>query len=400
MKPSSRVFEKSGRVPVAGIFVAVLLCVFLLAGCRKPATVAAGPEPGAPSAINPVDIGVLLPLKGEAQSSGDAVLNGMVFAAEESNKAGGVLGRPIRLIVRDTRSEPDRAVRAARDLVEQDKAVALVGGISAGSAESAKVADELAIPMLALGSTMPGIPSREPWIFRICYADAFSGRVMAKFAESLNASRALVLYDSGSDYAKALSLAFGRQFKNRKGAGIALETYTPDLGGLDATLAEIKRKSPDLVYLPASAGEAGEILKRARQAGITVPFLGTASWDSPQFLEIAGEAANGCYLPGRFVPGGADAVGKTFEENYSLRHGKPAPGLAAMGFDAVVLLRNAIQRAGGTDASSLRKALAETMGFPGLTGEITIDPEMAVTKAVPVLKCEGGKLVFLEEIRP
>jgi branched-chain amino acid transport system substrate-binding protein len=71
-----------------------------------------------------------------------------------------------------------------------------------------------------------------------------------------------------------------------------------------------------------------------------------------------------------------------------------------MGFDAVVLLRNAIQRAGGTDASSLRKALAETMGFPGLTGEITIDPEMAVTKAVPVLKCEGGKLVFLEEIRP
>lgn len=378
---------------------AVFVLLGFLGGCRKPATEAPAPEPP-PSSGAPVDVGVFLPLKGHAQASGDAVLNGLVMAAEESNAAGGVLGRPIRLVVRDTRSEPDRAQKAVRDLVAQDKVVALIGGLSAGSAEAAAVADELGMPLLALGSTMPGIPSREPWVFRLCYADAFSGRVMAKFAESLNAMRALILYDSSSDYAKTLALAFGRQFKNRKGAGVALETYTPDLAGLDAKLGEVKRKSPDIVYLPAPVGEAAEILKRARQAGIAVPFLGTASWDSPEFLGAAGEAANGCYIPGRFQPGGADEAGKNFEAKYSMRHNKPAPGLAALGFDAVVLLRNAITRAGATDSTALRKALAETSQFPGTTGPVTIEPEMAVAKPVPVLKIEGGRPVFIEELRP
>jgi branched-chain amino acid transport system substrate-binding protein len=399
MKRNWRGFESVKRRAFFWRAAAVFVLLGFLGGCRKPATEAPAPEPP-PSSGAPVDVGVFLPLKGHAQASGDAVLNGLVMAAEESNAAGGVLGRPIRLVVRDTRSEPDRAQKAVRDLVTQDKVVALIGGLSAGSAEAAAVADELGMPLLALGSTMPGIPSREPWVFRLCYADAFSGRVMAKFAGSLNAMRALILYDSSSDYAKALALAFGRQFKNRKGAGVALETYTPDLAGLDAKLGEVKRKSPDIVYLPAPVGEAAEILKRARQAGITVPFLGTASWDSPEFLEAAGEAANGCYIPGRFHPGGADEAGKNFDAKYSMRHNKPAAGLAALGFDAVVLLRNAITRAGSADSAALRKALAETSQFPGITGPITVDPEMAVTKPVPVLKIEGGGLVFIEELRP
>lgn len=386
------------RVAATGLAAVLIFLAATLAGCGKPAAPEA--QEGKPSRVSPVDVGVFLPLKGHAQSSGDAVLNGLVMAAEESNAAGGVLGRPIRLIVRDTKSEPDRAKRAVRDLIEQDKVVALIGGLSAGSAEAAAAADELGVPLLALGSTMPGIPTREPWIFRPCYADAFSGRVMAKFAASLNAMRALIFYEPTSDYAKTLALAFGRQFKNRKGAGVALETYTSDLADLEAKLEAIKKKSPDIVYLPASAGEAAQILKRARQAGISVPFLGTASWDSPEFLETAGDAANGCYLPGRFHPGGADEAGRNFEAKYSLRHGQAAPGLAALGFDAVVLLRNALTRAGSTDSSPLRKALAETTNFPGITGSITIDPEMAVTQAVSVLKIEEGKRIFIEELRP
>jgi branched-chain amino acid transport system substrate-binding protein len=277
--------------------------LMLLCGCNKPAEPKAEQVPEATPAPTPtplpvINVGVFLPLKGLGQGSANEVLNGLAMAAEEVNAGGGVIGHMLRLVVRDTRAEPSRAEKAVRNLVAEDKAVALIGGLSAGSAEAAMAADEIKIPLIALGSTMPGIPSREPWIFRLCQTDFHSGRVMAKLASNLGAKRALVLYDPADEFSKTLALAFGLQFKRKPDARITGEAFATGTQDFTQHLLTIKKKNPDVVFIPLPADLAAPIIRKARELGLTMPLLGTANWDSLEFPLLVGESGNGTYFPG------------------------------------------------------------------------------------------------------
>ena len=387
------------------------LAILIGSGCR-PAPVSTSPESPqqAPSEIPPespaptpaplkvIDVGVFLPLKGESQGSGGAALNGLVVAAEEINAKGGIDGQLVRLIVRDTKSEADRAGAAVKDLLEVDKVVAVIGGVSAGSDEAAHMANKLKIPLLALGSTMPGIPDKEPWVFRLSSVDFYSGEVMAKFASSLRASTAIVLYDMYSDYARNLATAFGKEFKRKH--IVAGEPY--DLASRDFSkqLTKIKRKNPEVVYLPAPADQAAEIIKQARLQGLHMPFLGTGSWDSLDFLSAAGDAANNCYAPARFNPEITTESGRAFLAAYALKQTSSPPAMAALGYDALKVLAEALKASGGTDRVELRDALRSIKSFTGLTGVITFNPESLVPNPVSILKADEGTFKFLETIEP
>jgi branched-chain amino acid transport system substrate-binding protein len=379
-----------------------LASLFALCGCDQiisknpPQAESLPPMPQ----VDILNVGVFVPLNGDSAPSGESLLNGLAMAAEEINAAGGVLGRPIRLVVRDTKSDPSRAAKAVRDLITRDKVAALVGGLSGDTTEAAAVAEEYKVPMILPGSTMPGIPSKEPWVFRICYVDFLSGRVMAKFAQSLEATRAIVLYDSASEYAKALAVAFGRAFKSQRGNRIVGEPFETGTVDFSSHLEAIRKRNPEVIYLPADAPLAAAIVKQARAAGLEMPFLGTATWDCEEFLRDSGEASRNCYLPGRFTPGGSTESSRFFSSNFQRKHGKPAPALAALGYDSLALLAHAIRSSGGTDSDSLRQALSSTINFPGLTGSISIEPALAVSRLIPVLKVENGQFTFLENLEP
>jgi len=378
--------------------------LLLFVSCKKPSAPQPAPTPeptpvATPTPYPVINVGVFLPLKGLGQGSANEVLNGLAMAAEEVNTGGGVIGHLLRLVVRDTRSETARAEKAARDLVSEDKAVALIGGLSAGSAEAAMAADEMRIPLLALGSTMPGIPSHEPWIFRICQTDFHSGRVMAKFAATLGAQRALVIYDPADEFSKTLAVAFGKQFKRNPDARIIVgEPFTTGTVDFTKHLQTVKKKNPDVVYLPLPADQAAPILRKARELGLTMPFLGTANWDSLEFPSMVGDSGNNTYFPGRFNPDGPSDAVQLFLEGYERKNGNLPSASAAMGYDALVVLADAIRRANSTEPEKLRKTLASTQAFPGLTGDITTDPQLARTQSVPLLKLDAGKISFLEMI--
>jgi branched-chain amino acid transport system substrate-binding protein len=129
-----------------------------------------------------------------------------------------------------------------------------------------------------------------------------------------------------------------------------------------------------------------------------MPFLGTANWDSLEFPAMLGEAGNNTYFPGRFNPEGPSDAVQLFLEVYERKNGKPPSASAAMGYDALVVLADSIRRANSTDPTKLREALASTREFPGLTGQITTDPELTRTESLPVLKLESGRISFLEMI--
>lgn len=391
-------FSKAMRVSVLAVLAALAL-----AGCKEAAKVIGpktGTPPSSPAPLEVLNVGVFLPLKGEMVASGESMLNGLVLAAEEANAAGGVLGHSVRLVVRDTRSQPDRVAKAVRDLITEDKAACVIGGLSGGAAEASAVAMELQVPLIAPGSTMPGVPSSEPWTIRLCYSDFLSGRVMAKFADSIKATRAVVLYDPGSDYAKALAMAFGKAFKSRRGNRIVGEPFQPGTTDFSEHIEEIKKINPEVVYLPADARLAAAILVQARAAGLETPFLGTATWDCEEFLKEAGQAARNCYLPGRYVPSGETDFGRAFLANYLNKYKKAPNAMAALGYDSLRVFLGAYRASGGQGAEALRKALEATTNFEGVTGPITIDPVLAVSKAVPILKVKDDEFAFVETLEP
>ena len=391
-------FIKAKRVSLIGVVAALAL-----AGCKEPARII-GPKidspPSSPTPAAVLNVGVFLPLQGQVAASGDSMLNGLILAAEQANAGGGVLGHPVRLVVRDTKSQPDRVEKAVRDLITEDNVACVIGGLTGSGAEASAVADEFQVPLIVPGSTMPGVPSNEPWTIRFCYSDFLSGRVMAKFADSLEASRAVVLYDPGSDYAKALALAFGKAFKRKRGHEIIGEPFQTGTTDFSEHIAEIKKLNPDVVYLPAAASLSSAILVQARAQGLEIPFLGTATWDCEEFLQEAGEAARNCYLPGRYVPSGESETGRAFLENYLRKHKKSPTAMSALGYDSLRVFLEAYKEARGQTGEPLRNALEEIMNFDGATGPITIDPSLAISKAIPVLKVKDGEFSFVETLEP
>lgn len=370
-----------------------------LAGCDKPVSPppAAGPAPS-PTPLQILDVGVFLPFKSESEQSAQAALNGLQLAAEQCNAAGGVNGRPVRLVVRDTDAGSESSGKAMRDLVEEDKAVAVIGALSLGSGKAVEEANKLGVPLIAIGSTMPARMSSEPWVFRICYSDYHSGHIMAETAFSLGALRAIVLFDPEDKFAQTLALSFGKKFKTKTRTVMVPEHYARGTVDFSKQLENIKKKNPDIVYLPTDQRTAARILKQARAMGLQMPFLGTAMWDSPEFLAEAGEAANNAYLPARYNPGSDAESVKLFAPAYKEKFGVDPSAPSALGYESLVVLTAAIRAAGSTEPGAIAASLRDIKNLPGLTGPITVDPERIMVFAVPVLKVENNKFTYLETI--
>ena len=369
-----------------------------LVGCEKPASKTIPEQTSAQQAsLQILDVGVFLPFDGNDAATAQDALNGLQLAAEQCNAGGGVDVRAVRLMVRDTDETPESAEKAIRALVSDDKVAALIG-IGSG-AQVASLVEELKVPLIAIGSTMAARMSSEPWVSRICYADYHSGHIMAEVAFTLGALRGIVLYDPEDMYAQTLALSFGKKFKSKQRTAFVGEPYKADTTDFSGPLQNIKNKNPDIVYLPADDRVSAEILKQARSMGLMMPFLGTATWDSPEFLTLAGNAANGCYLPARYNPIVDDEKVMLFAPAYAEKFGAAPTAPAALGYESLVVLTHAIRSAGSTGGKDILNALHSIKDLPGLTGPITIDPERIIEFSVPVLKVEAGKFKYLETLK-
>lgn len=378
---------------------ALAILALVVTGCDRPAmpTAATDPSPS-PTPLQILNIGVFLPFKSDAKQSAEAALNGLQLAAEQCNAAGGVNGRPVRLVVRDTDAGPESAGQAMRDLISEDKVVAVIGALATGSGQAIEVANKSEVPLIAIGSTMPARMASEPWIFRICYTDFHSGHIMAQTAFSLGALRAIVLFDPEDKFAQTLALGFGKKFKTKTRTAMVPEHFQHGTTDFSKQLENIKKKNPDIVYLPTDQRTAARIVKQARAMGLQMPFLGTAMWDSPEFLAEAGEAANNCYLPARYNPQSQAESVMLFAPAYTQKFGVEPSAPSALGYESLVVLTTAIQSAGSTDPRAIRSALRAMKDLPGLTGSITIDPERIIEFSVPVLKVENNKFTYLETV--
>src|SRR5690606_2010395 len=162
------------------------------------------------------------------------------------NAAGGVLGKPLRLVTEDDQGKPEEALTAATKLISKDRVVALIGEFaSSNSLAAAPMAQQSRIPMVSHGSTNPKVTQVGDYIFRVCFIDPFQGEVMAKFARgSLKLSRVAILRDVKSDYSVGLADYFTQSFTASGGTIAGDESYTAGDKDFNAQLTTLIAKKP------------------------------------------------------------------------------------------------------------------------------------------------------------
>lgn len=391
-----------------------MMALLLLAGCGKPGAPASNvkaepttqatptPEPTpTPVPANAIPVGAFLPLSGKQAAFGQATLDGIKLAISQINSRGGLADRPIHLILRDTNSKGPEAAQVVRQLITEDKVVALLGEIaSESSLQAAPVAAEFGIPMISPGSTHADVTKAGPGIFRVCFVDPFQGRVMSKFASSIGVIRAAILSDPSDPYSAALAASFEEDFISRGGTITSKETCAADASDFRTQLEALKSKQPEVIFLPVYYTQAAAIIKQARPMGLDEPFIGTDGWESPDFLKIGGEAVNNTYFASHFSAGDPAERTQTFVKDYKAEYGRDPLALSALGYDAVNFLADGIRRAGGTEAGVLQSALAGTKDFPGVTGATTLDADRNPSKPAIVLRVDAGQFTYLETVAP
>jgi branched-chain amino acid transport system substrate-binding protein len=349
-----------------------------------------------------IKIGAVTCLTGALSTFGVSSVQGAKLAVEEINAAGGTLGQPIQLIVEDNGSKAGETATIARKFISQDKVVAILGDLtSSATMEIAPLAQAAKIPLLTPSATNVAITRIGNYIFRSCFIDPFTGKIMAKFAlDQLKAKQAIVMTDVKQDYSVGLTDAI-HQYFTQNGARISnTSSYSSGDTDFRTQLTGVRMAHPDVVFLPGYYTEAALILLQAKQLGIKCPFVGGEGWDSPALVQVAGKAADGNYYTDHFSAADPEPRVQKFVQTYRAKYAALPDALAALWYDGARLLSQAVQRAGSTEAAKIRDALAETRDFEGVTGRISIDENRNAAKSGVILKIENGEPKMVQEVTP
>ncbi|MDB5329482.1 MAG: ethanolamine utilization protein EutJ, partial [Phycisphaerales bacterium] len=342
-------------------------------------------------------------LTGGTATFGISTDEGVKLALDEINAKGGIVGRPVRLVVEDDQSKPEGAVTAVQKLLTQDRVVAVIGEVaSSRSIAAGPLCQRARIPMLSPSSTNPKVTQIGDYIFRACFIDPFQGAAMANFAMGdLKLKKFAVLYDVKNDYSVGLREFFENTVKKNGGAIIADESYGEGDIDFGAQLTKIQATNPDAIYVPGYYTELGLIARQARELGIKQPLMGGDGWDSDKTAQVGGDSVNGCYFTNHYSPDEKRPEVQAFVAAYRKKYnGKTPDSMAILGYDSMNLIADAITRAGSAKPKALRDALAATKDFHGAGGTITIDKDRNAQKPIVVLKIEGGKFTFVTSIKP
>lgn len=379
------------------VFMVMLMIASLLAvgGCGKSTT-----NQTAQSDV--VKVGVYEPLTGTNAAGGQMTLEGIQLANKLYPT---VLGKKVELVVVDNKSEKAEAANAVQRLVSSDKVNVIIGSYGSSlSMAGGPVAQAAKIPVIGCSPTNPAVTLGNDFYFRVCFIDPFQGTVMSNYAvNTLKAKTAAVIRDVQQDYSVGLSNYFIKAFKASNGDDSIVADVSYNTGDKDfsAQLTQVKAKNPDIIFAPGNFLECGILVAKAREMGITVPMLGGDTWEAPEFLNQV-KAYKDIYFSTHFTAEQpVTDVSTTFINEFKKAYpDKEVNAFGALGFDAYCLALDGITRANSTDGVAIQQALANTKGFKGATGIITLDENRDATKTAIIKKVQDGKFVYDSKVDP
>ncbi len=357
-----------------------------------------------PSPREPIILGAIYSLKGEQASLDVPSSMGARLAVEEINREGGVLGRPVQIVLGDAESTPDLAAGRIADILHQHPSVSAFMGLSDTDLvlAAAPVAADNGLLFLTSGATSPKLPRQVPgYLFLACFGDNIQAEAGAEWAyDSLSSRTVSVLFNKESTYTQLLQVYFRSHFEELGGRVLSVEGYIPgeDVGSLIDRLP-----AADLIYLAATPGEALNVVLALRKAGHHAPILGGDGFDAADIWQVNPEISNVFFTTHTYLGEDNDdpqivAFRRSYTEAYP---GATPDAFAALGYDAARLLLTAVRQAGSSDPDAVHAALADIRSFDGVTGQLGYpDKSRIPVKAVTILEIKRGAYKLIQQLLP
>ena len=330
--------------------VAMVVMALMITGCTKKE-----------EAVGAIKVGVAGPHSGDLASYGIPTVKAAELVVEKVNAAGGVLGRPVELIVEDDVCKPEVATNTATKLVSDGVAVVL-GHICSGATKAALgIYNDAGIIVMSPSATNPGLTQSGdyPNFFRTIASDDTQAKLGAEFTVgTLGAKKIAVLHDKG-DYGKGYAEFARKYLEAMKGEGVEVvlfEGITPGAVDYSAIVQKIGKSGAEAVVYGGYHPEASKIVTQMKKKMMDIPFVSDDGVKDVTFIKVAGDFAEGVYASGPMdvsdLPLYKDAV-----EAHKAKYGEDPGAFFKEGYAASLALLNAIEKAGSTDYAAVEKAL-------------------------------------------
>jgi branched-chain amino acid transport system substrate-binding protein len=376
-----------------------------LIGCGKkeeapPPAAAAAPAAAPAPAVETVKIGHVAPLTGEIAHLGKDNENGARLAVDEINDAGGIkVGDKtvkLELVAEDDKADPKEGTLAAQKLVDAG-VVAVVGHLNSGtSIPASKIYSDANITQISPSATNPKYTEQGfKTTFRVVANDNQQGAVLANYAIDSLKAKTIAIVDDRTAYGQGLADVVERVAKE-KGLNVVAREFTNDKAtDFNAILTKIRAKKPDVVMYGGMDATAGPMAKQMKQLGMKTKLLAGDGVCSPEFIKLAGDAADllTCSMAGEAVE--KLAKGEDFKARYKAKFNEDVQVYSPYSYDAVYVIADAMKRAGKTDRASITAAMPDT-NYAGLTGQIAFDTKGDIKNgAISLFDVKDGKLEYL-----
>jgi branched-chain amino acid transport system substrate-binding protein len=385
--------------------VTALIVTALLAACGKEAPPPApkAEAPKAPEVIT-VKIGSASPLTGPQAHIGIDIRNGVQLAIDDANAANVEIGGKkvkFELVSEDDEANPTKATTVAQKLADA-KVAAVIGHFNSGaSIPASKIYSDAGIPQISPSSTNPKYTEQGfKTTFRVVAHDGQQGPTLARFAAKTLQAKSVAIIDDSTAYGQGLADNFEATAKSLGIKILAREHTTDKDTDFKAILTKIKGKKPDLIMFGGIDPQAAPMIKQMKDLGIKAKFIGGDGMQTPNFIKLAGDAADGAMasipgLPKDQMPGG-----KTFLEKYKAKFNQDVELFAPMGYDAVMVFIDAMKRAGSADPAKFLPEVGKT-SYAGVICPIAFDEKGDLKNGpITIYVVKGGVWEPLETVKP
>jgi branched-chain amino acid transport system substrate-binding protein len=315
----------------------------------------------------PIKIGFIGPMTGDAAEIGLRTKDAVELAVNEINDGGGINGRRLEVVYEDGRCNSKDAADAANKLVNVDKVQVIIGGVCSGETlAAAPIAEKNKVVLISSCSSAPKITEAGDYIFRVFPSDVFQGAFGAEYAyNNLGVRRAAILYTI-SEVGSAIKDVFKKRFTELGGTIVAEEGFGQDTSDMRSQLTKIKATNPEFIYALAYTSGASLILKQSKEIGLNAKILDTDAGNDPTIIELAGNAAEGFMItvPEPKVP--------NFEQKFREKTGKDPLHCSYYAYDIVNIIASAMKNV-GNNGEMVKNELYKIKDFDGITGKIAFD---------------------------
>jgi len=354
---------------------------------------------GASAQGGTVKIGMVSPMTGAAAESGSFAQTGARIALEAVNKAGGILGKPLELVIEDDQTTNPGAVLAFSKLSSQPDIVAFIGSIR--STQMHAMAPDMlkAAKPVGFGGTDPTLTKLgNPWLFRFRPNDSYSGKVIAQYgAVELGKKKWAIVHSTdafGTNGGKALAESLAAH-----GASVVLDQgYANQSQDFTPVVLAIRQSGAEIIgsYFTFEA-DLGIFARQLRQLGVTVPWVGSPSIVNVTALKLAGPALHNTYGVADYAEDSSPEA-KAFAKIYRDVRKVAPDNQSSWTYDAVTVLAMAINKAGKTDPQAVREAMVSIKGHKGAEGTYNFDANGDGLHGYNIVKNEKGEIAFTKRI--